>query len=170
MKTTYLMTRLEQKAFISSKPCRLAVIPRQEFIKHTSGKLSFFFFASKIAISYNGTKAPEEILRSPQPSNFLSFENFEILIFNADDFFLIVAAASLANPMGHHQSSAFAALYQIACAHFPISSALISSGLGRPILWANRHGLHLLKLLKYILDYRHPWIWRTAFTGTGFVI
>ena len=72
--------------------------------------------------------------------------------------------------MRHHQSSTLAALYQIHCAHFPIGSTLISSGLGRPILWANRHGLHLLKLLKYILDYRHPWIWRTAFTGTGFVI
>lgn len=91
-------------------------------------------------------------------------------ILNADNLFLVVAAAGLANPMGHHQSSAFAALYQIACAHFPIGSALISSGLGRPILWANRHGLHLLKLLKYILDYRHPRIWRTAFTGTGPVV
>ena len=51
MKMTYLMMRLEWKVFISSKPCRLIVVPRQEFIKHMFGKLLFFFVFPKLGIS-----------------------------------------------------------------------------------------------------------------------
>lgn len=50
------MMRLEWKVFISSKPCRLIVVPRQEFIKHMFGKLLFFFVFPKLGISYKGTK------------------------------------------------------------------------------------------------------------------
>ena len=46
------MMRLEWKVFISSKPCRLIVVPRQEFIKHMFGKLLFFFVFPKLGISY----------------------------------------------------------------------------------------------------------------------
>ena len=54
------MMRLEWKVFISSKPCRLIVVPRQEFIKHMFGKLLFFFVFPKLGISYkvkNGLEA-----------------------------------------------------------------------------------------------------------------
>ncbi len=51
------MMRLEWKVFISSKPCRLIVVPRQEFIKHTFGKLLFFFVFPKLGISYKVKKA-----------------------------------------------------------------------------------------------------------------
>ena len=53
---TYLMMRLEWKGFISSKPCRLIVVPRQEFIKHMFGKLLFFFVFPKLGISYKVKK------------------------------------------------------------------------------------------------------------------
>ena len=56
MKMTYLMMRLEWKVFISSKPCRLIVVPRQEFIKHMFGKLLFFFVFPKLGISYKAKK------------------------------------------------------------------------------------------------------------------
>ena len=56
MKMTYLMMRLEWKVFISSKPCRLIVVPRQEFIKHMFGKLLFFFVFPKLGISYKVKK------------------------------------------------------------------------------------------------------------------
>lgn len=56
MKMTYLMMRLEWKVFISSKPCRLIVVPRQEFIKHMFGKLLFFFVFPKLGISYKEKK------------------------------------------------------------------------------------------------------------------
>ena len=49
--------RLEWKVFISSKPCRLIVVPRQEFIKHMFGKLLFFFVFPKLGISYKAKKA-----------------------------------------------------------------------------------------------------------------
>ena len=55
------MMRLEWKVFISSKPCRLIVVPRQEFIKHMFGKLLFFFVFPKLGISYkakNGRATP----------------------------------------------------------------------------------------------------------------
>lgn len=55
---TYLMMRLEWKVFISSKPCRLIVVPRQEFIKHMFGKLLFFFVFPKLGISYKVKKNP----------------------------------------------------------------------------------------------------------------
>ena len=58
MKMTYLMMRLEWKGFISSKPCRLIVVPRQEFIKHMFGKLLFFFVFPKLGISYKAKNAP----------------------------------------------------------------------------------------------------------------
>lgn len=48
--------RLEWKVFISSKPCRLIVVPRQEFIKHMFGKLLFFFVFPKLGISYKAKK------------------------------------------------------------------------------------------------------------------
>ena len=48
--------RLEWKVFISSKPCRLIVVPRQEFIKHMFGKLLFFFVFPKLGISYKVKK------------------------------------------------------------------------------------------------------------------
>lgn len=54
---TYLMMRLEWKVFISSKPCRLIVVPRQEFIKHMFGKLLFFFVFPKLGISYKAKKS-----------------------------------------------------------------------------------------------------------------
>lgn len=50
------MMRLEWKVFISSKPCRLIVVPRQEFIKHMFGKLLFFFVFPKLGISYKVKK------------------------------------------------------------------------------------------------------------------
>lgn len=50
------MMRLEWKVFISSKPCRLIVVPRQEFIKHMFGKLLFFFVFPKLGISYKAKK------------------------------------------------------------------------------------------------------------------
>ena len=53
------MMRLEWKVFISSKPCRLIVVPRQEFIKHMFGKLLFFFVFPKLGISYKAKKDPE---------------------------------------------------------------------------------------------------------------
>lgn len=74
------------------------------------------------------------------------------LVFYVYDFSLIVASASLAYSMRHHQGSALAALYQIWCAHLPVCSTAISSCFRRFILWTNRHGLHLLQLLKNILD------------------
>ena len=43
---------LEWKVFISSKPRRPVVVPRQEFTQHMFDKLLFFFLSSKIAISY----------------------------------------------------------------------------------------------------------------------
>ena len=52
------MMRLEWKVFISSKPCRLIVVPRQEFIKHMFGKLLFFFVFPKLGISYKAKKMP----------------------------------------------------------------------------------------------------------------
>ena len=67
MKMTYLMMRLEWKVFISSKPCRLIVVPRQEFIKHMFGKLLFFFVFPKLGISYkvkNGYAFPHSHLCS----------------------------------------------------------------------------------------------------------
>lgn len=48
--------RLEWKVFISSKPCRLIVVPRQEFIKHMFGELLFFFVFPKLGISYKAKK------------------------------------------------------------------------------------------------------------------
>lgn len=65
MKMTYLMMRLEWKVFISSKPCRLAVIPMQEFIKYTFDKLLFFSFSSKIAISYKVKNVQVTIIITP---------------------------------------------------------------------------------------------------------
>lgn len=47
MMTTCLLTRLALKVFISSKPYRLIVIPRQKFIKHMFDELLFFFIAQK---------------------------------------------------------------------------------------------------------------------------
>ena len=61
MKMTYLMMRLEWKVFISSKPCRLIVVPRQEFIKHMFGKLLFFFVFPKLGISYKVKKLVHEL-------------------------------------------------------------------------------------------------------------
>ena len=61
------------------------------------------------------------------------------------DLPLIIGSASAANPMGHHQSAAFAALYQVRSAHFPICSPAVSSRFGRFIFRADRHSLHLLK-------------------------
>lgn len=59
------MTRLAWKVFISSKPCRLIVIPRQEFIKHTLDELLFFFHRSKIAISYKVKNARQCLANCP---------------------------------------------------------------------------------------------------------
>ena len=61
---TYLMMRLEWKVFISSKPCRLIVVPRQEFIKHMFGKLLFFFVFPKLGISYKVKKASLSVIGS----------------------------------------------------------------------------------------------------------
>lgn len=61
---TYLMMRLEWKVFISSKPCRLIVVPRQEFIKHMFGKLLFFFVFPKLGISYKAKKGRSKLLES----------------------------------------------------------------------------------------------------------
>ena len=65
MKMTYLMMRLEWKVFISSKPCRLIVVPRQEFIKHMFGKLLFFFVFPKLGISYKAKKASWTVCITP---------------------------------------------------------------------------------------------------------
>ena len=63
------MMRLEWKVFISSKPCRLIVVPRQEFIKHMFGKLLFFFVFPKLGISYKAKKRePRRTLPRPQAS------------------------------------------------------------------------------------------------------
>lgn len=80
------------------------------------------------------------------------------LIFNTDDFSLVVRTASLANSMRHHQGTALAALYQIWSAHLPVCSTAVSSSFRRFILWTDRHGLHLLRLFKNILDNWHPWV------------
>lgn len=55
------MMRLEWKVFISSKPCRLIVVPRQEFIKHMFGKLLFFFVFPKLGISYKVKKRAKPV-------------------------------------------------------------------------------------------------------------
>ena len=60
--------------------------------------------------------------------------------------------------MRHHQRAAFAALYQSRSAHFPVCSSLISSGLRRFILRADRHFSHLLILTKDIHNRGHPGI------------
>lgn len=65
MKMTYLMMRLEWKVFISSKPCRLIVVPRQEFIKHMFGKLLFFFVFPKLGISYKAKKGENSQMNFP---------------------------------------------------------------------------------------------------------
>ena len=59
------MMRLEWKVFISSKPCRLIVVPRQEFIKHMFGKLLFFFVFPKLGISYKAKKASWTVCITP---------------------------------------------------------------------------------------------------------
>ena len=67
MKMTYLMMRLEWKVFISSKPCRLIVVPRQEFIKHMFGKLLFFFVFPKLGISYKVKEKRDKALNGLIP-------------------------------------------------------------------------------------------------------
>ena len=59
------MMRLEWKVFISSKPCRLIVVPRQEFIKHMFGKLLFFFVFPKLGISYKVKKGLDLSCQAP---------------------------------------------------------------------------------------------------------
>ena len=78
------------------------------------------------------------------------------------DLFFVVRAASLAYSMRHHQSAALGTLHQIGNAHLPICPAAISSSLRGFILWTDRHGSHLLKLFKNILDNRHSRVRRTA--------
>ena len=63
---------------------------------------------------------------------------------DCNDLFFIVRAARLAYSVRHHKSTALTALHQIRSAHLPVRSSLISSSLGRFILWTNRHRLHLL--------------------------
>ena len=75
MKMTYLMMRLEWKVFISSKPCRLIVVPRQEFIKHMFGKLLFFFVFPKLGISYKVKKGRMDSTFSAVQSSLNTFTN-----------------------------------------------------------------------------------------------
>lgn len=68
------MMRLEWKVFISSKPCRLIVVPRQEFIKHMFGKLLFFFVFPKLGISYKA-KEKNPLLQALDNMKFLTQVN-----------------------------------------------------------------------------------------------
>ena len=84
--------------------------------------------------------------------------NGEALINN---LFLVIASAVLADSMGHHQLSTFAAFYQSRSSHFPVCPSLISSPFGRFILWTYRHGHTSLNLLKIS--------WIAAILGSGSV-
>ena len=50
---------------------------------------------------------------------------FQILIFNLNDLSLIIAAACLADSVGHHQRAALTALYQIGSAHLPDRKSVV---------------------------------------------
>lgn len=94
--------RLEWKVFISSKPCRLIVVPRQEFIKHMFGKLLFFFVFPKLGISYKVRKKEPTLRLAPYFR--LLFDNllFSILRNKHPD----ISGISQAYHSGHmHQDS-----------------------------------------------------------------
>ena len=77
------------------------------------------------------------------------------LVFNFNDFFLIVASACFTNSVRHHQGAAFAAFYQVRSTHLPVCTSFIASCFRCFVLWTYGHRLHLLKFAKYITDYRH---------------
>ena len=80
--------RLEWKVFISSKPCRLIVVPRQEFIKHMFGKLLFFFVFPKLGISYkakNYLVYHYAVMRCRE-SQFLALDPGDIIAYRKRDF------------------------------------------------------------------------------------
>ncbi len=58
----------------------------------------------------------------------------ELFSIHCNDLFFIIASASLAYSVRHHQSTAFAALYKCRSCHFPAGSVLISSCFGMLIL------------------------------------
>ena len=60
-------------------------------------------------------------------------------ILNLDDLALVVGPAILADPVGHNQSSALAALYEVRRTHLPICSSGITSSFRRFILWTDWH-------------------------------
>ncbi len=75
-----------------------------------------------------------------------------LLVFNFNDFFFVIASASLANSVWHHKCAAFAAFYKVWSAHFPVCSSLIASCFGRFILRTDRHfGYTSLNLLNISL-------------------
>lgn len=101
--------------------------------------------------------------RTPFRILFFTFQ----LVFNFNDFFLIVASASLANSVRHHQGAAFAAFYQIRSAHLPVCTSFITSCFRCFVLWTYGHRLHLLKFTKYITDSCHAGILRLLCASAG---
>ena len=77
------------------------------------------------------------------------------LVFNFNDFFLIVASACFTNSVRHHQGAAFAAFYQVRSTHLPVCTSFIASCFRCFVLWTYGHRLHLLKFTKYITDSCH---------------
>ena len=65
------------------------------------------------------------------------FSNSIRLSFLRDNLFLVVASASLANSVRHHQCAALAALNKIGSSHLPVCSSAVSSGFRMFILRTN---------------------------------
>ena len=114
-----------------------------------SGKFPFARVRIPRSVSFNrklrfllNEKGDPETTESPY------FQFLQLILSN--DLLLIVRSACFAHSMRHHQFAAFAAFYQIWCAHFPVCSSFISSSFGWFILWTDGHTLHLLKLAEYI--------------------
>jgi hypothetical protein len=72
-------------------------------------------------------------------------------VVNLDDFLLIVCTAILADSVRHHKGTALAALNESRSSHFPVCSSSVSVASRRFILRADRHLLHLLSSLEYVL-------------------
>ena len=92
------------------------------------------------------------------------------LVFNFNDFFLIVASACFTNSVRHHQGAAFAAFYQVRSTHLPVCTSFIASCFRCFVLWTYGHRLHLLKFTKYITDSCHAGILRLLCTSAGTVV
>ena len=84
-----------------------------------------------------------------------------------DDLFFVIRSASLADSVGSHQGSAFAAANKRRSGHFPGCSSAVSSRFGMLIFRTDRHGSHLLIHRKDITDFRHSWIQICSITVTS---